>query len=159
ATVLHQPVHRGKTAMPAITAAAAYRGGKSPGGRRRRLRSRPAWSLALLVALAALGPAQGPAQAATKASHFVLDNGLQVVVVPNTRLPIVTQQVWYKVGAAEDPSGQPGLAHFLEHLMFKGTERFPDNYFERFSVANGGASINAFTTQAYTIYPQSLPKR
>lgn len=145
--------------MPAITAAAAYRGGKSPGGRRRRLRSRPAWSLALLVALAALGPAQGPAQAATKASHFVLDNGLQVVVVPNTRLPIVTQQVWYKVGAAEDPSGQPGLAHFLEHLMFKGTERFPDNYFERFSVANGGASINAFTTQDYTIYPQSLPKR
>jgi zinc protease len=113
----------------------------------------------LALALACLLAAAGQASAATKASHFTLANGLEVVVVPDRRVPIVTEQVVYKAGGADDPDGQPGVAHFLEHLMFKGTDRFPGNSFERFSVVNGGASINAYTTQDYTVYPQSLPKR
>ena len=102
-------------------------------------------------------PGSGPGE--PKASHFKLANGMEVVVVPNHRVPVVTHQVWYKSGAAEDPDDQPGIAHFLEHLMFKGTKAFPGNSFERFVVANGGAGINAFTYQDLTVYPQSLPKK
>ena len=86
-------------------------------------------------------------------------NGMEVVVVPNHRVPVVTHQVWYKAGGAEDPDDQPGIAHFLEHLMFKGTKSFPGNSFERFVVANGGAGTNAFTYQDVTVYPQTLPKK
>src|SRR3569833_1336051 len=58
-------------------------------------------------------------------SHFVLSNGLEVVVIPDHRVPVVTHMVWYKVGSADEPPGQSGVAHFLEHLMFKGTEQNP----------------------------------
>ncbi|MEY9463284.1 hypothetical protein ABH973_003697 [Bradyrhizobium ottawaense] len=51
---------------------------------------------------------------------FTLQNGLQVVVIPDHRTPVVTQMIWYKVGSADEPPGKSGLAHFLEHLMFKG---------------------------------------
>jgi zinc protease len=121
--------------------------------------------LAVAVAPAVMAPAtaqaqaQAQAQAAPKASHFKLANGIEVVVVPNHRVPVVTHQVWYKAGAAEDPDSQPGLAHFLEHLMFKGTKTFPGNSYERFVVANGGAGINAITFQDLTVYPQTLPKK
>jgi zinc protease len=110
--------------------------------------------VSLLVVAAA-----GVAQAATTASHFVLDNGMEVVVVPNHRVPIVHQTLFYKVGTSEDPAGYPGVAHFLEHMMFKGTKRFPGNYFQNFAVANGGGSINGITTLDMTFYPQSLPKQ
>jgi zinc protease len=142
----------------------ASRCGETLGGAPRAQRS-PMWQLAALLAvtvgLAVATPAQAQAQtkATTKASHFVLDNGMEVVVVPNDRVPIVTHQVWYKSGGAEDPDDQPGIAHFLEHLMFKGTQRFPGNSYERFVVANGGAGINAFTYQDVTLYPQTLPKK
>ena len=56
-------------------------------------------------------------------SHFTLSNGLEVVVVPDHRAPVVTHMIWYKVGAADETAGKSGLAHFLEHLMFKGTEK------------------------------------
>ena len=58
----------------------------------------------------------------SRVSEFTLDNGMQVVVVPDTRAPVVTHMVWYKVGAADEPHGTSGIAHFLEHLMFKSTE-------------------------------------
>src|SRR5262245_9476792 len=100
--------------MPAIFTAAALRCGeliRRGSHPQRPGRRRPAALLAAaaLAALVAMGPAQRPAEAATKASHFVLSNGMEVVVVPNDRVPIVMQQLWYKVGWAEDPEGQTGL--------------------------------------------------
>ena len=65
------------------------------------------------------------ALAAPDVAHFTLANGLEVVVIPDRRTPVVTHMVWYKVGAADEPPGKSGIAHFLEHLMFKGTEKNP----------------------------------
>ncbi|MGL4634959.1 MAG: M16 family metallopeptidase, partial [Beijerinckiaceae bacterium] len=58
-------------------------------------------------------------------STFHLANGMQVVVIPDTRTPVVTHMVWYRNGSADDPEGKSGIAHFLEHLMFKGTHKNP----------------------------------
>ena len=66
-----------------------------------------------------------PRRAARRSSAFTLDNGLDVVVVPDHRAPVVTHMIWYRNGSADDPLGQSGIAHFLEHLMFKGTEKHP----------------------------------
>jgi zinc protease len=137
-------------------AATAARGGESLGGTGQRLL---AHSMRCALASLVVAAAAGTAQAATKTSHFVLGNGMEVVVVPNHRVPIVHQTLFYKVGASEDPAGYPGVAHFLEHMMFKGTERFPGNYFQNFAMANGGGSINGITTLDMTYYPQSLPKQ
>src|SRR5262245_62608682 len=117
--------------MPFTIAAAAAHNNKPLCGTGQRLlaHSRRCALAALLVVAAAAGTAQ----AATKTSHFVLGNGMEVVVVPNHRVPIVHQTLFYKVGASEDPAGYPGVAHFLEHMMFKGTERFPGNYFQNFA--------------------------
>ena len=80
----------------------------------------------LLALLAAVVIIAAPAAAQRfNAESFTLGNGLQVVVVPNHRVPAVTQMVWYKIGAADDPRGKSGIAHFLEHLMFKGTRGQP----------------------------------
>ena len=88
---------------------------------------------------------------------FTLGNGLQVVVIPDHRAPVVTQMVWYKVGAADEPPGQAGVAHFLEHLMFKGTATTGPGEFSRTIKKNGG-NDNAFTSQDYTAYFQSIAK-
>ncbi len=88
---------------------------------------------------------------------FTLKNGMQVVVIPDRRAPIVTHMVWYKVGAADEPQGKAGIAHFLEHLMFKGTTNHPVGEFSRLVRANGGEE-NAFTTQDYTAYFQRIAK-
>src|SRR5688572_2459414 len=88
---------------------------------------------------------------------FTLANGLQVVVIPDHRAPIVTHMVWYKVGAADEPKGKAGIAHFLEHLLFKGTPRYPSGEFSRILRRNG-AEENAFTTQDYTGYYQRISK-
>ncbi|MBB3066032.1 MULTISPECIES: pitrilysin family protein [Limibacillus] len=88
---------------------------------------------------------------------FTLDNGLQVVVVNNARAPIVTHMLWYKVGAADEPVGKSGVAHFLEHLMFKGTDKLAPGEFSRIVAANGG-SENAFTSWDYTGYYQTVAK-
>src|SRR5256885_13856436 len=66
------------------------------------------------------------ASAGFDVSHFTLGNGLEVVVIPDHRTPVVTHMVWYKVGSADETAGKSGLAHFLEHLMFKGTAKNPD---------------------------------
>jgi len=88
---------------------------------------------------------------------FTLDNGLEVVVIPDHRAPVVTHMVWYKVGAADETPGKSGLAHFLEHLMFKGTAKNPAGQFSKV-VASVGGQENAFTTQDYTGYFQRVSK-
>ncbi len=86
---------------------------------------------------------------------FELENGMQVIVISDHRAPVVTHMVWYKVGAADDESGKSGIAHFLEHLMFRGTERFADGEFSKIISRNGGAD-NAFTSSDYTGYFQNV---
>jgi len=86
---------------------------------------------------------------------FTLANGMEVVVVPDHRVPVVTHMVWYKVGAADEPEGQSGIAHFLEHLMFKGTDELGSGEFSEIVAANGGTD-NAFTSWDYTAYYQRV---
>lgn len=83
----------------------------------------------------------------------VLDNGLEVVVVTNRRAPVVTHMLWYKVGSADEPLGKSGIAHYLEHLMFKGTETLGEGEFSQIIARNGGRE-NAFTSYDYTGYFQ-----
>src|SRR5215204_908004 len=90
-------------------------------------------------------------------SSFNLDNGLEVVVVPDRRVPVVTHMIWYRNGSADDPVGQSGIAHFLEHLMFKGTSRHPAGEFSQVVSALGGQE-NAFTSYDYTAYFQRVAR-
>ncbi|MEH0071570.1 insulinase family protein [Pannonibacter sp. Pt2-lr] len=96
-----------------------------PAARRRGLLF--ATALSCLVLGSGLSMAQTAAEKppviAPNLSSFTLDNGLEVVVIPDHRAPVVTHMIWYKTGAADEPAGQSGVAHFLEHLMFKGTKR------------------------------------
>jgi zinc protease len=107
----------------------------------------------ILLALPAVASAEEGKQ--FNAQSFTLGNGLQVVVVENHRAPIVTQMVWYKVGSADEPRGKTGIAHFLEHLMFKGTKETPPGAFSRIVAQNGGRE-NAFTTADYTAFFQNV---
>lgn len=86
---------------------------------------------------------------------FTLKNGMQVVLIENHRAPIVVQMVWYRVGAADEPWGKSGIAHFLEHLMFKSTKTLKSGEFSRIIARNGGQE-NAFTSQDYTAYFQRV---
>ena len=74
------------------------------------------------LAEAPAGPAVDKTPVENKITSFLLDNGMEVVVIPDRRAPIVTHMVWYKVGSADEPPGKSGIAHFFEHLMFKGTK-------------------------------------
>src|SRR6202046_1188588 len=103
---------------------------------------------ALAAALAAGGPS---------VTSFRLANGLEVVVLPDHRAPVVTHMIWYKVGAADEVPGKSGLAHFLEHLMFKGTTQNPGNRFSQAVAAIGGQE-NAFTASDYTGFFQRVPR-
>ncbi|WP_193367261.1 M16 family metallopeptidase [Pelagibius marinus] len=110
--------------------------------------------LALFLAALAGLPGSAGAKVFDPVS-FTLDNGLQVVVVVNRRAPIVHHSVWYRVGAADEQAGESGLAHFLEHLMFKGTESLAPGEFSDIIAANGGRE-NAFTSWDYTAYYQTV---
>src|SRR5258708_15565153 len=88
---------------------------------------------------------------------FTLPNGMQVVVIPDHRTPVVTQMIWYKVGSADETPGKSGLAHFLEHLMFKGTTQHPAGEFSE-TVLKVGGNENAFTSTDYTGYFQRVPR-
>jgi zinc protease len=90
-------------------------------------------------------------------SSFTLGNGLEVVVIPDRRVPVVTHMVWYRNGSADDPLGQSGIAHFLEHLMFKGTEKHPAGEFSKV-VSGLGGQENAFTSYDYTAYFQRVAR-
>lgn len=97
-----------------------------------------------------------PLQAAPLRSEtFTLPNGLQVVVIPNHKVPAVSHMVWYKVGAMDETPGKSGLAHFLEHLMFKGTQKLIPGEFSDIVARNGGIE-NAFTTRDFTAYFQNI---
>jgi zinc protease len=90
-------------------------------------------------------------------ASFTLDNGLQVVVIQDHRTPVVTQMIWYKVGSADETPGKSGLAHFLEHLMFKGTAKHPEGEFSQ-TVLKVGGNENAFTSVDYTAFFQRVPR-
>jgi zinc protease len=110
------------------------------------------------MALTATTVLGDPAKAAVfDPETFTLDNGMQVVVVTNRRAPVVSHHVWYKVGSADSPLGKSGLAHFLEHLMFKGTDTLAPGEFSRIVARNGG-NENAFTGPDYTGYFQTIAK-
>ena len=108
--------------------------------------------LALLAALLLAAPAQARL---FDPETFTLANGMEVVVIPNRRTPIVSHMVWYKVGAADEQPGKSGLAHLLEHLMFKGTPSIPPGEFSKIVARNGGRD-NAFTTSDFTAYYQNV---
>ncbi len=86
---------------------------------------------------------------------FTLDNGMEIVVIEDHRAPVVTHMVWYRVGSADEPQGESGVAHFLEHLMFKGTDDVPPTRFSEI-VAEYGGQDNAFTSYDYTAYHQRV---
>ena len=88
---------------------------------------------------------------------FVLKNGMKVIVIENKRAPVIAQMVWYNFGSGIEETGKSGLAHFMEHLMFKGTRKFPDNYYSNY-ISKIGGSENAFTSYDYTAYYQVFPK-
>src|SRR3954466_8695429 len=88
---------------------------------------------------------------------FTLPNGLQVVVIPDHRTPVVTQMIWYKVGSADETPSKSGLAHFLEHLMFKGTAKHPVGEFSQ-TVLRIGGNENASTSVDHTNICRRVPK-
>ena len=99
--------------------------------------------------------AQAPAAMPDGISHFTLPNGLETVVIQDHRAPVVVQMVWYKIGSADEPPGKSGIAHYLEHLMFKGTETLEPGELSRTVTANGGMD-NAFTSYDFTAYFQRI---
>ena len=109
-----------------------------------------------LIALLFFLCLSAPAMAETfGAQQFALDNGMKVVVIPNHRAPVVTHMIWYKVGAADEKPGLSGMAHYLEHLLFKGTEKLQPGEFSKIVKTLGG-NDNAFTGQDFTAYFQSI---
>ena len=113
--------------------------------------------LALMIIAAENAPDARAADATSRASAFQLANGMQVIVIPDRRAPVATHMVWYRVGAADEPKGASGIAHFLEHLMFKSTEKIAIGEFSKI-VARMGGQDNAFTSQDATAYFQRIAK-
>lgn len=113
-------------------------------------------AFAVIVAVAA--PSIAIAQEAkddTAVSSFTLENGLEVVVIPDHRAPVATHMLWYKVGSADEDPGKSGIAHFFEHLMFKGTSTYPSGEFSD-AIAAVGGNENAFTSYDFTAYYQQV---
>lgn len=109
-----------------------------------------------LIGILALFLLCPPAKAGTfNAKTFTLDNGLQVVLIENHRAPVVSHMIWYKFGGADEKPGESGIAHFFEHLMFKGTRTVPDGEFS-LRVKKMGGNENAFTSHDYTAYYQNV---
>ncbi len=142
--------------------------GGSKGARSDRARSLRKAAMGLGAAAAIMGAvtsaraddgatAAEPARTGPPVSSFELSNGMRGVVIVDRRAPVVTHMVWYRVGAADEPFGKSGIAHFLEHLMFKGTDDIPPGEFSKIIAANGGQD-NAFTSYDYTAYFQRIAK-
>lgn len=111
------------------------------------------FALAAISLLALTAPAL--TEDGSGVSNFKLSNGMEVVVIPDHRAPVVTHMVWYKIGSADEPPGKSGIAHFFEHLMFKATKNHPAGEFDR-KVSEIGGDGNAFTTDDYTAYVQTV---
>jgi zinc protease len=90
--------------------------------------------------------------------HYKIDNGLEVILIPNKRVPAVMHMLWYYVGGMNEKLGKTGLAHYLEHLLFHGTVKYPKDYLDDF-VSSIGGSHNAFTSYDFTAYYQTIPKK
>jgi zinc protease len=116
-----------------------------------------ATAIPLAFVLSANGTLAQTTVTAPPPASFTLNNGLQVVVIPDHRTPVVTQMIWYKVGSADETPGKSGLAHFLEHLMFKGTATHPTGEFSQ-AVLRIGGNENAFTSTDYTAFFQRVPR-
>lgn len=114
-------------------------------------------SIFTLVAFLMLALAPQTASAEPRASAFKLSNGMEVIVIPDHRAPVVTHMVWYKVGSADEPKGTSGIAHFLEHLMFKSTDKIAVGDFSKI-ISRLGGEDNAFTGQDLTAYHQRIAK-
>lgn len=99
-----------------------------------------------------------PLSASANPHEYLLDNGLKLIVKEDHRSPVVIQQVWYKAGSVDEVNGKTGVAHALEHMMFKGTSNVPTGEFSRRIAAVGGKE-NAFTSSDYTAYYQQLHQR
>jgi zinc protease len=117
-------------------------------------------ALTIVTPAASAAPFAAPVPSAVRqkifnAETYTLANGLQVVLIPNHRAPVAMQMVWYKVGRADEVSGKSGLAHFLEHLMFKGSKNVPSGELSKRIRAMGG-NDNAFTTDDFTAYHQTV---
>ncbi|MEQ6203228.1 pitrilysin family protein [Sulfitobacter sp. HNIBRBA2951] len=100
-------------------------------------------------------PAIATAETSGKVTDFMLDNGMQVVVVEDHRAPVVQHMLWYRAGSADEPKGSSGVAHFLEHLLFKATDKLEAGELSATVAANGGRD-NAFTSYDYTAYFQRI---
>jgi zinc protease len=98
-----------------------------------------------------------PAPDGPKVGTARLANGLEIIVIPDSRADVVTHMLWYRVGSADEPKGKSGIAHFFEHLMFRGTENIPPGEFSK-TVARLGGQDNAFTSYDYTAYFQRIAK-
>ncbi|MDR1648563.1 MAG: insulinase family protein [Zoogloeaceae bacterium] len=109
------------------------------------------------IILATLAPCAAFANSAETTFETTLANGLKVVVREDHRAPVAAQMVWYRVGSMDEVDGASGLAHMLEHMMFKGTPKVPAGEFSR-RVAAAGGRDNAFTNRDYTAYFQQVPK-
>lgn len=118
------------------------------------------WLRAMLLSTSLVFAATGPTLADSapgegKVTDFLLDNGMEVVVIPDHRAPIITHMVWYKIGSADEPPGKSGIAHFFEHLMFKATTNHAAGEFDR-AVSDIGGSNNAFTSYDYTAFHETV---
>jgi zinc protease len=122
------------------------------------------WMSGGLTALALSGAMIGAVAVADTATEewspktFTLDNGMDVVVLPDHRAPVVTHMVWYKVGAVDEDEGKSGIAHLFEHVMFKETDDIPDGEFDSM-VSRVGGRLNAFTSWDYTAYYERVAKQ
>ena len=114
-------------------------------------------TLTMALLMLAMNPRAYADASATRASEFTLANGMQVVVIPDHRAPVITHMVWYRVGAADEVRGTSGIAHFLEHLMFKSTEKIAVGEFSKI-VGRLGGQDNAFTGHDATAYFQRVSK-
>ena len=109
-------------------------------------------SAALFALMLALTASAMPVRALdVDVSEYTLENGMKVFVIPDHRAPVVTHMVWYRVGSADEELGKSGIAHYLEHLLFKGTKRLKPGEFSKIIRQNGGED-NAFTSYDFTAY-------
>ncbi len=113
--------------------------------------------LSLLFSIQVASAQSSQASQKSLLSEKTLSNGLKIIVKPDHRAPVVISQVWYKVGSSYESGGATGVSHVLEHMMFKGTEKFPAGEFNKIIARNGGED-NAFTSKDYTAYYQKLEK-
>lgn len=112
-------------------------------------------SLKAFCVFTGLSVMASPVAAQQEVSSKMLDNGLQVVVIEDHRAPVAVNMVWYRAGSADEPEGASGIAHYLEHLLFKGTDTLEPGEFSKIVAQNGG-SDNAFTSYDYTAYFQRV---